>query len=125
MMRIITRATTEATRKLIERIKNLKINNIRGENVLQATSLIRGAIICLGDRIPSDIDDIVLQIYQTSSYPQFNEIFRLMELNKRLRVVIQYNVQEITAIANSNYQEFLDTDVWQAPDSDSVSLNWS
>ena len=84
MMRIITRATTKSTCKLIERIKNLSIHNIRGENVLQETSLIRGAIICLGDQDPTDINNFVLKIYQTSSYPQLNDIFRLMELNKRL-----------------------------------------
>ena len=40
MMKIIIHTTNEATRKLIERINNLNISNVRGENVLQVTSLI-------------------------------------------------------------------------------------
>ena len=120
MMQIIIRTTNEATRKLIERIKKLNISKIRGENVLQATSLIRGAITRLGNKVPNDIDDIVLKIYQTTSYSHFNEIFKLMELNKRMQSTVNYTIQEITSIANSNYQEFLDTDEWQVPDSDTA-----
>ena len=49
MMKIIIRTTNKATRKLIERIRNLDISKIRGENILQVTSLICGAVTCLGD----------------------------------------------------------------------------
>ena len=36
-----------------------------------------------------------------------------------------YTIQEITSIANSNYQELLDTDVWQVPDSDTAFTSTS
>ena len=68
MMKIIIRTTNEATQKLIERIRNLNISNIRGENILQVTSLIHGAVTRLGDKVPSDITNIFLKVYQTTSY---------------------------------------------------------
>ena len=71
MMQIIIRTTNKATRKLINRIKNLNISKTCSKNVLQATSLIRRAITCLGTRTPSDINDIILRIYQTISYTHF------------------------------------------------------
>ena len=122
MMKIIIRTTNEATRKLIERIRNLNISNIRGENILQVTSLIRGAVTRLGDKVPSDITDIVLKVYQTTSYEKFNRLFEQMEVNIKINTGAKYTLQEITSVANSNYQEMLDTDVWQNPGSDNAFL---
>ena len=120
MIQIIIRTTNKATCKLVDGIKNLNISKIHNKNVLQATSLIRGAITCLGTRTSSDINDIVLRIYQTTSHTHFNEIFKLMELNKRLGSSTKYSIQQITLVANSNYQDFLDADEWQVPDSDTL-----
>ena len=119
-MKIIIRITNKATHKIIDRIKNLKISKICGKNVLQAKSLICRAITRLGIKKPSDINDIELRIYKTISYTHSNEIFKLMELNKRLGSSIKYSIQEITLIVNLNYQEILDTDEWKVPDSDTL-----
>ena len=120
MMKIIIRTTNEATRKLIERIRNLNISNIRGENILQVTSLIRGAVTRLGNKVPSDITDIVLKVYQTTSYEKFNRLFEQMEVNMKINTGSKYTLPEITSVANSNYQEMLDTDVWQHPGLDNA-----
>ena len=89
-------------KKMIERIKNLNLSTIHGENVLQATSLIRGAITRLGDCLLDDISDILLKVYQTSSYQRFNMIFDFMEISKKIKPGMTYTVQEITSVANSN-----------------------
>ena len=66
MIKIIIRTKNEATRKLIERIKNLNISNVCGKNVLQVTSLMRRAVTCLGNNLPTGITEIILKVYQTS-----------------------------------------------------------
>ena len=102
MMKIIIRTTNKATQKLIKRIRNLNISNIRGENILQVTSLIRGAVTHLGEKVPSDITDIVLKVYQTTSYDRFNRLFEQMEVNMKINTGSKYSLQEITSVANSN-----------------------
>ena len=81
MMKISIRTTNEATQKLIKRICNLNISTIRGENILQVTSIIHGAVTRMGDKVLLDITNIVLKVYQTKSYTKFNRLFKQMEGN--------------------------------------------
>ena len=124
MMKIIIRTTNKATQKLIERICNLDISKIRGENILQVASLIHGAVTRLGDKVPSGITNIILKVYQTTSYVKFNCLFKQMEVNMKINTGSKYTMQEITLVANSNYQEMLDTDIWQNSGSDNA-FQWS
>ena len=100
----------EATRKLIERINNLNISNVCRENVLQVTSLIYSAVTRLGDNIQTEITKIILKLYQTLLYSKFNRLFEQMEVNMKITSIV-YNIQEITSMANSNYQDLLDTNM--------------
>ena len=43
-----------------------------------------------------------------------------MEINTKINTGSKYSIQEITSIANQNYQEMLDTGVWQLPNSDTA-----
>ena len=92
MTKIIIRTTNKATQKLIERIRNLDISKIRGENISQVTSLICGAVTRLGDKIPSDITDILLRVYQTMLYVQLNRLFEQMEVNMKINNGSKYTM---------------------------------
>ena len=123
-MKVIVRTTDQATRALVQRIKNLKISEIQGENVLTATSLICGAIQRLEiiNALPKDITTILLSVYQTSSCPEFNDLFRLMEMNVKLNIIKAYKINEIVNIANGNYQELIDLGKWQTPEAKTAFL---
>ena len=45
-----------------------------------------------------------------------------MEVSMKIILTV-YTIQEITSIANSNYQDLLDTDIWQIPDSDTAFIS--
>ena len=124
MMKVIVQTTDQATRALVQRTKNLKISKIQGENVLAATSLIHGAIQRLEiiNAVPKDITTILLLVYQTSSYPDFNNLFRLMEMHVNLNPIKAYKINKIIDIANGNYQDLIDLGKWQAPEAKTVFL---
>ena len=63
-MKVIFPTTDQVTCALVQCIKNLKISSIQWDNVLTATSLIRGAIQHLEiiNMVPKDITTI-LEIY--------------------------------------------------------------
>ena len=82
--------------------------------------MIHGAVTRLGDKVQSDITDIVLKVYQTTLYDKFNRLFEQMEVNMKINAGLKYTLQEITSVANSNHQEMLDTDVWQNPGSNNA-----
>ena len=67
-----------AAESIIEQLKSFKITSIPGENVSSAVSLIRSACSRLQDiqRLPSTIELILLNIYQTTSVPEFNALFK-------------------------------------------------
>ena len=43
-----------------------------------------------------------------------------MEVNMKINVGTKYSLQENTSVANSNYQDILDTGVWQNPGYDNA-----
>ena len=124
MTKFIVQTTDQATRTLVQRIKNLKILEIQGENVLAATSLICGAVQRLEiiNAVPKDITTILLLVYQTSSYPDFNNLFRLMEMHVKLNPTKLYKTNEIIDVANRNYQELIDLGKWQTPEAKTAFL---
>ena len=124
MMKVIVRTTDQATRALVQCIKNIKISEIQGENVLTATSFIRRAIQRLEiiNAVPKEITTILLLVYQTSSYPDFNNLFPLLEMHVKLNPIKAYKINEIINIANGNYHELIDLDKWQAPEAKRVFL---
>ena len=63
---------------LIKRLRGFKISSVQGENVSSTVSLVRDACERLRDilRLPQDIDLILLELYQTTSVPDFNAMFK-------------------------------------------------
>ena len=62
---------------LITQLKDFKISSIAGENVSSAVTLVRSACGRLYDiqRLPSTIELILLNLYQTTSVAEFNQLF--------------------------------------------------
>ena len=62
---------------LIKQLKAFKISSTPGENVSSAVTLVRSACSRLYDiqRLPSTIELILLALYQTTSVPEFNQMF--------------------------------------------------
>ena len=124
-MQIIVQTSDQATRALLQRLKNLNISEIWGQNVRIATSLIPGALqrLEMVDAIPSDIVIVLLNIYQTTSYHNFNEIFRTMKIALKIQPSSTYKISDITKIAETNFQELYESGIWQRPESDTVFIN--
>ena len=70
-------SSSKATQHLKDMVKNLKISDSKGENVLRMVSLIWGAYKHLKwiKRVPNHFVNQILQVLQTSSVPTFNKYF--------------------------------------------------
>ena len=77
LMNLILSSSEQAATTLTERINSLKIYSIPGEDVLKALSLLRSAIIRLKriGKLPIGIRKKILDVLQTTSIKEFNEIF--------------------------------------------------
>ena len=77
MMKTLVSSSEEATQHLKDMVKNLKIADFKGENILRVVSLVRGAYKHLKwiKRVPDRFIDQILTVLQTSSVPTFNEYF--------------------------------------------------
>lgn len=71
---------------LIKNVKNHKISKVVGEDVTKTVTMLRHACERLRsiDRLPLDISEIILKVYQTSSVPEFNEVFHHLELTQSI-----------------------------------------
>ena len=89
-----------------------------------ATSLICGAIqrLEMVNAIPSNIVSILLDIYQSTSYQDFNEIFRTMKIALKIQPNSTYKISD-TKIAETNFQELYKIGVWQKAEHDTVFIN--
>ena len=76
-MKTLVSSSKEATQHLKDMVKNLKIADFKGENILCVVTLIRGAYKHLKwiKRVPNHFVHQILTILQTSSVPTFNEYF--------------------------------------------------
>ena len=77
---------------LIHQVKNLKISDIKGENVDEAVTLIRSAyefmVACSTDHhdyVPDDFPKTVLRVFQTTSVPAFNSAFEEEEKDSEIK----------------------------------------
>lgn len=83
MVDLLVSSFTQVADSMIKSITNLKISSVKGEDVMKIVSLIRAGLTRLAtiNRIPPNMPPVVLRVYQTSSVPEFNEVFRHLELN--------------------------------------------
>ena len=78
--------TEDSIREMTNRVRQTKISGIQGENVSKEVSQLRSEIIRLKTikKLPPDITDKLLQVLQTTSIKEFNEVFKTMQMNERL-----------------------------------------
>jgi hypothetical protein len=92
LMDLLQNNLAEAADYLVNVVKNLKISNFDGENVLKVVSLIRGAVKRLTNlkdargqsALPTDLADHLLDVFQTSSVDDFNSLFKHFRLQSKI-----------------------------------------
>ena len=117
MMGLITTTTAEATRMMVTRITTMKIRDLPGEDVSKAVSTIRGAMQHLetAQAVPNDIRNILMDIFEKTSVPEFNNIFTVMKSQAKIDVTTQLTVDRILLLAETNYHDMKERGIWNAP----------
>ena len=77
-------------RYLVKRVRAIKLSSIPGENVEDVVSIVKSTYKVLKqcstdvrNHVPDDFPELVLQVFQTSSTPNFNSIFAKEVLDAR------------------------------------------
>ena len=117
VMRRILDISEASILALVAHMKAIKINKIVGEDVEEAVGTIKATLKVLTqcstdvrNFVPDDIEVSVLQIFQTSSLDEFNEIFRRKEMNARAiadkpgGIPLYPTVQETCQQASNTYR---------------------
>ena len=93
-------------RAMLNKVVTMKLTNFKGKDVTVAASQLRGAMICLAgppNHFSSDMVHKIITIMQTSSHPEFNQLFQSMDNLIKLKQKI-YGVDEVLAVAESRVQ---------------------
>ena len=113
---LIQQNTQECVRSLVNRVKNLKIRDIKGENIHTLGSMIRGVHRRLSSvgAVPDDMISTVTNIMCTSSVPKFNDIFTSMKTMQTLGIVCLtgQSIESILTVAETQYLEMFSTGEW-------------
>ena len=129
MIDILQKSSSEAAQYLISTVKGINISNYDGENIEQVVSLIRGATSRLdnlfdgkGDSlIPKDFDEDLIRIFQTTSVPEFNDLFAQLSRNSTIDAFKagttmgnagQLSIPEILRFAETQYRKFYRSGQW-------------
>jgi hypothetical protein len=125
MMDKLQNNSEDAATYLISVVKNLKITDYDGENVDNVVSLVRGAhkrLLNLKSRtqkslLPDDFAETLLQVFQTSSVPEFNTLFAhektQLELSELRTGEKKYpEISDILAFAEAKYRKLYATGDW-------------
>ena len=74
MMDLILSSTPVSMRAIVRKLEYLTLKESKGESVVTAVSLVRGAVSMMDNNksIPTDIQEIVFRIMKTSSSEEFN-----------------------------------------------------
>jgi hypothetical protein len=122
MVKTLQSDTEAAVQYLQDSVKGLKITNFDGENVSRVVSLIRGAYKRLKgvgqNKVPEEFPKWLVTIFQTSTVPEFNEVFAHVQRNAELaemgptRKPEWPNVESILRLATNRYLDLCATDKW-------------
>ena len=76
---------------LLARLRNIRISELPGEDVLKALSYVRVALPILTEynNRPDDIVATVLTIFQTTTHSDFNAVLKTMESNRVLKQAVR------------------------------------
>ena len=119
VLQLIVSTSETASKALLDRLENIKIHEIEGENILTITSLLTGAIdrLTIVNKLPPDLIDKLLTIFQTSSVKEFNSIFAAMKLHQTCKIR-SYTSKEIIQLADTWYTELWEKKHWIGAGSD-------
>jgi hypothetical protein len=125
MMDKLQNNSEDAATHLILVVKSLKITDYDGENVDNVVSLVRGAhkrLLNLKSRtqkslLPDDFAETLLQVFQTSSVPEFNTLFAhektQLELTELRTGEKKYpEISDILSFATAKYRKLYATGEW-------------
>jgi hypothetical protein len=132
LMDLLQNKSAEAAEYLVNVVKNLKISNFDGENVLKVVSLIRGAVKRLTNlkdargqsALPTDLADHLLDVFQTSSVDDFNSLFKHFRLQSKIATFRLKSggssgptIDEILQFAENQYHLMKSTGKWTGVES--------
>jgi hypothetical protein len=125
LMDLLQNNSAEAAEYLINVVKNLKISNFDGENILKVVSLIRGAVKRLTNlkdatgqsALPKDMANHLLDVVQTSLVDDFNSLFKHFRLQSQIATFRQKlsktpTIEEILLFAKNQYHLMSSTGKW-------------
>ena len=121
--------TAAAAESLRARVESFKLNTIPGEDVDQANLILRGALARLEhvNKMPDHVELTLTRIMQTSSVPEFNQIFHHLEMQHEannndednafetgIKVKPFKSVDKILTKAVSKYRLFVENNTWHS-----------
>jgi hypothetical protein len=116
MIELIQVDTDNAVRSLTTKLANLDIGALEGENVMRACSLIRGVHdrLKLVGKVPHDVIDKLMRVFQTTSVDKFNQLFLTLSYNKDLGLVDAklLTVSKLIKLAETKYQDLMVAGEW-------------
>ena len=128
MLRKILNVTESALTALVNKIQHLKISEIPGENVDDVVALVKAALKLVNSaskrdmvRLPLDFPKTLLEVYQTSSVPEFNDTFKKMLLDAKQTQYTSGGMSEwpdigtINKVATTAYRSIKDEGRWSVP----------
>jgi hypothetical protein len=126
-MKEVTSTTEDSIRALTARITSMKLTNFNGGGgITKATSQLRGAITALEvvGQAPHDIDERLLDIFQTTPVVDFNATFRVMRIQQQT-LGMNFRRADILSLAKTVYADLSSRGEWNGvanPGDDSVFL---
>ena len=97
------------------RVTDMTIKEFEGENVSAAVSQLRTSIFRLSllNKLPVDIVKRLLLIFQTSSVSEFNDLFKMIALQRRgNRGHSFHDSNDLLTLASETYRELLENGSW-------------
>jgi hypothetical protein len=120
--------TESALTNLVNRIRSIKISTIEGENVETVVNMVNAALklIRRGEqqnmiRLPFDFPKTLLEIYQTTSVPEFNSQFqRQLQIAQEAQDLYGGTAQwpsidQINNLAKNSYERLVNDSKWNVP----------
>ena len=113
-MEEITSSTTDAVRTMERRVTSLKLTDFQGENVSTVVSQLRSAISRLTflGKLPHDIVPKLLDVFQSSSVPAFNDVFKFVALQNKIGQATTLTHAEILVLASTTFRELVEKNEW-------------
>jgi hypothetical protein len=113
LLSLVLSTSEKSLRTLMDKLGKLRITDFPGENVTQAVSFLRGAILILRDNssTPADLLTLVLRIFKASTCEPFctyvSSIDTLVELDMK-----QYNLDSLLTMLDGKYIDLLGRGEW-------------